>query len=174
MMATEALYLHGKNIMNKVVFKRIDHMAIAVTNLERAIEFYQGTLGMELLERRETRGKNTGMLSAVMDAGVFSIVLIQGTEKESQVSRYIDEYGQGVQHIAFEVSNLEQAHSHLLKKGVEFATDPILGSGLKQVFSKRDEQSGMMYELIERVSGEGFKQENINQLFEKLEKDEIY
>ena len=86
----------------------IDHVAIAVPDLETSIEFYSKVLGFELVERRRTEGTATAMVSAVMKAGPLTFVLIQGTSPQSQVSRFIEHYGPGVQHIAISVENIEE------------------------------------------------------------------
>ena len=156
----------------KHAFSRIDHIAIAVSDLEAALCFYRDTLGMALVERRETQGRRTGMISAVMDAGAFQIVLVEGIGEESQVSRYIARYGHGVQHVAFEVTNIEQMAESLTRDGLRFSTGLLVGPGLKQIFSERDVASGMMYELIERTGESGFQDNNVTQLFEQLEASE--
>jgi len=155
-------------------FMRIDHLAIAVENLEDAIVFYHDTLKLALVERRETQGKSTGMRSAVMSAGNFQIVLVEGTGPESQVSRYIERFGPGVQHVAFEVQDIENTRRALAENGLEFSTSILVAPGLRQTFSKRDQTSGMMFELIERTGEEGFRDSNTTQLFEELEKADAY
>jgi methylmalonyl-CoA/ethylmalonyl-CoA epimerase len=155
-------------------FLRIDHLAIAVESLEDAIVFYRDTLKLPLIERRETLGKSSGMRSAVMSAGNFQIVLIEGTGPESQVSRYIERYGPGVQHVAFEVQDIENTQRALAENGLEFSTSILVAPGLRQAFSKRDPTSGMMFELIERTGEEGFQDSNTTQLFEELEKADAY
>ena len=154
---------------------RIDHVAIAVADLEAAVTLYRDVFGFELLNRREISGAFTGMRSAELNAGGFSIVLVQGTDPASQVSRYIEQFGPGVQHIAVEVDNVEQLADRLRASGMKFATDVIRGNGLIQIFTQRDEPSGMMFEFIERGSTEaGFEQGNIQKLFDQLEAAEAY
>lgn len=154
--------------------KRIDHVAIAVLDLENSIQFYRDILGFKLTERRETKGKTSGMISAVLEAGDFTFVLIQGTEPESQVSEYIQKYGPGVQHVAIEVDDLVKASEKLKEHGYEFATNIIHGAGLDQIFSKRDPGSGMMIELIQRTGEVGFQDGNVQDLFEQLEKNHAF
>lgn len=155
-------------------FLRIDHLAIAVENLEDAIKFYSETMKLPLIERRETLGKSTGMRSAVMSAGSFQIVLIEGTSPKSQVSRYVENYGPGVQHVAFEVQDIENTQRALADNGMEFSTSILVAPGLRQTFSKRDKVSGMMFELIERAGDEGFQDSNVTQLFAELEQADFY
>lgn len=153
---------------------KIDHVAIAVKCIEEALFLYQDVFGFSLLKRREITGAFSGMKSAELDAGGFSIVLVQGTDPESQVSRYIEEYGPGVQHIAIAVDDVELLSKTLKESGVEFATDIIRGNGIVQIFTQRESNSGMMFEFIQRVNMEGFDPVSIQQLFEQLEANEAY
>jgi methylmalonyl-CoA/ethylmalonyl-CoA epimerase len=153
---------------------RIDHVAIAVPDLEVSLAFYR-RLGFQLAERRTTSGEKTGMHSAVLTAGAITIVLIQGTGNESQVNRYIENYGPGVQHIAIEVRDVETLRRELGQVGVEFSTKLIQGSGIRQSFTTRDRGSGMMYEFIEREANDGhFTDESVQELFEQLETNDVY
>lgn len=153
---------------------KIDHVAVAVPDLDASIAFYQ-RLGFELVERRRTAGNDTEMVSAVLRAGAIIMVLIQGTAPGSQVSRYIENYGPGVQHIAIEVRDAEKLRRELCEAGVEFNTSLIQGRGIRQVFTARDRGSGMMYEFIERESNDGdFTDESVRDLFEQLERKGAY
>lgn len=154
---------------------RIDHIAIAVKDLEEALVLYESVFGFSLLKRREVRGSFSGMKSAELDAGGFSIVLVQGTDPQSQVSRYIEQYGSGVQHVAIEVDDVEGVTETLSESGVQFATSVIRADGLIQRFTKRDPNSGMMFEYIQRSENtKGFDVKNIQQLFNQLESNEAY
>ncbi|PCK05307.1 MAG: glyoxalase [Alteromonadaceae bacterium] len=162
-----------KKYLNKN--SRIDHIAIAVKNLEQALFLYEGLFGFTVVKRREIKGVFSGMKSAELDAGGFSVVLLEGTDPESQISRYIDEYGPGVQHVAIEVDDVESLTGTLSESGVKFSTNIIRGDGLTQRFTQRDENSGMMIEFIQRSSSDkGFDPASIQKLFEQLEADEAY
>jgi 4-hydroxyphenylpyruvate dioxygenase-like putative hemolysin len=154
---------------------RIDHIAIAVNDLKEALFLYEGILGFELVNQREIQGDFSGMISAELCAGGFSIVLVQGTDPKSQVSRFIEKYGPGVQHVAIAVEDIESVTNKLKLAGMGFCTDIIRGENLIQIFTKRDSNCGMMFELIKRVkSTEGFDQNNIQSLFEQLEANDAY
>lgn len=153
----------------------IDHVAIAVRDLEESILFYTEKLGFTLEERRETRGKKTAMISAVLRCGPLTFVLLQGTTPESQVTRYVEKYGPGVQHIAIGLSDLPEATEEIAQQGLEFDTGLIKGSGLLQRFSHREEGCGMMFEFIEHTQPDGdFSDESVQQLFEELEAKDSY
>jgi len=151
----------------------VDHVAIAVRDLEESIKLYTDVLGFELKERRRTEGKHTAMVSAVLKAGPVTIVLLQGTSTDSQVSRFVENFGPGVQHVAIGVQNLPEMAEELKAAGMEFDTTVIQSPGLRQIFSKRDPGSGMMFEFIERMGGD-FSDQSVQQLFEQLEQKDSY
>ena len=151
----------------------IDHVAIAVHDLEESIRLYTDVLGFELTERRRTEGKQTAMVSAVLKAGPVTVVLLQGTTPESQVSRFVEHFGPGVQHLALGVENLPEMAEELKAAGMEFDTTVISSPGLRQIFSKRDTGSGQMFEFIERMGGD-FSDQSVQQLFEQLEKKNAF
>ena len=146
----------------------IDHLAIAVRDLEHSIQWYSIVLGFSVEERRSTEGTSTGMISAVMKAGSLTIVLLQGTHPQSQVSQFVDHYGPGVQHVAVRVTDVEAAVNDLRAIGLDFDTPVIGAPGLRQAFSRRDQDSGLMLELLQRTS-EGFADQNVSELFRALE-----
>jgi methylmalonyl-CoA/ethylmalonyl-CoA epimerase len=151
----------------------IDHIAIAVSDLEESVKFYTRVLGFNLVERRKTEGKATAMVSAVLKAGPITVVLLQGTSPESQVSKFIAHYGPGVQHLAIAVENLPELAEVLKSEGMEFDTSVIVSPGLRQIFSHRDPGSGMMFELIERMGGD-FSDQSVQQLFQQLEDKDTF
>lgn len=153
-------------------YKKIDHLAIAVRDIEHAIPFYRDIMGLELVATPSIKSGDTGMKSAVLRAGedAFSIVLVQGTEPASQVCRYIEKYGEGIQHPAFEVDCIENAMEKLTNSGVEFATDIIIGEGIRQCFTRVIPHSGIFIELIERNGEKSFVKPSITNLFEQLDK----
>lgn len=151
----------------------IDHVAIAVKDLEQSITFFTKVFGFELRERRKTEGKHTAMVSAVLKAGQITFVLLQGTSPDSQVSKFIEHYGPGVQHIAIGVKNLPRLADELRRAGLSFDTSVIESAGLRQIFTTRDSGSGIMVEFIERMGGD-FSDSSVQQLFEQLEKKDTF
>jgi len=168
----------GENGAGASVFARsamrIDHVAIAVRDLDAAIAHYGGVLGFELKERRQISGRVSGMDSAVMEAGGVKFVLVQGDSPESNVSRYIEAYGPGVQHVAIEIPDADEALADMRARGVDLLTGIINGPGLDQIFTKREPNSGMQLEIIARAENEGFDPRNVQQLFEAMERENVY
>jgi methylmalonyl-CoA/ethylmalonyl-CoA epimerase len=155
-------------------YKKIDHIAIAVIDLDAGIDFFCNTLGFKLIRRREIHGKNTGMVSAEIEHNDIKFVLCQGTEPNSQVSRLVQNFGPGVAHIALAVDSAQDAETALSATGLQFDTTLIQGAGLSQIFSRRDPNSGLSFEFIARSGEENFLEENVNELFAQLERSGNY
>ncbi len=153
--------------------KGIDHVAIAVRDLEDAIAQYEA-MGFTVESRLETKGEKSAMISAVMKAGPLTFVLLEGTTANSQVTRYIDHYGPGVQHVAIGVEDIEEVCTSLIEAGLEFETDLIEASDLRQRFSKRCLNSGIMLEIIERIDNPNFSEESVEKLFRQLENSDSF
>ncbi|MDT0476285.1 chorismate mutase family protein [Streptomyces sp. DSM 41014] len=151
--------------------QRIDHVAIAVRELEPAIELFRDRYGFELVERRVVDGAASGMDSATLQAGGVTFVLCQGDSPESNVSRYIEHYGPGVQHVALEVSEQAQVQDDLRERDADLLTGIIHGPGLDQSFTRRDTNSGIQLEFVTRTGNEGFDDTNVRELFTAMERD---
>lgn len=155
-------------------YRKIDHIAIAVRDLDAAIQFFTEVLNFTLQRRLTIRGSRTGMNSAEMIHGEIKFVLCQGTEPESVISRLVNDYGPGLAHIALAVDDVHKATDILRENGAAFNTSVIEGPGLRQVFTRRDANSGLSFEFTERTSEEGFLEENVKDLFEQLENSDSY
>jgi methylmalonyl-CoA/ethylmalonyl-CoA epimerase len=155
-------------------YARVDHIALAVRELEPAVALFRDVLGFKLIRRLSTRGTHTGMLSAEMEHNGIRFVLCQGTEPESQVCRLIENYGPGVAHIALEVEDVPGTVAALSAGGLDFDTKVIAGPGLTQAFSSRCANTGMCFEFIARSNESGFLDANVQQLFDQLERADKY
>jgi methylmalonyl-CoA/ethylmalonyl-CoA epimerase len=154
--------------------QRIDHIALAVLDMEQAIHLFRDVLGFELMHRRHIKGARTGMVSAEMQHNGMRFVLCQGTEPESQVSQLVEHFGVGIAHVAIEVDDVDDAVQLLKGRGLSFDTDIIRGNGLTQAFSSRCPNTGMSFEVIRREGEEGFLDSNVQDLFEQLEQSGKY
>ena len=120
-----------------------------------------------------TSGTSTSMISAVLRAAGAVVVLVQGVEPNSQVSRFIEKFGPGVQHIAFRVRDLDVALVNVLLANGAADTPKLTDVGIRQVFLRRDTRTGVRIELIERNGGE-FTDESVRRLFLSMEESGIY
>lgn len=152
---------------------RLDHIAIAVKDLDKAVQWYTSSLGFSEIERRHTAGKSTSMDSAVLKAGDAVIVLVAGNQEESQVNRFIREFGEGVQHIALSVDDISASIEVAETNGAASDTGVMSDVGIKQTFLRRDEGSGVRIELIQRNGGQ-FSDNSVSRLFSEMERLNIY
>jgi methylmalonyl-CoA/ethylmalonyl-CoA epimerase len=151
----------------------VDHIAVAVVDLEESKAWYRGRLGFQCIDERITRGAHTAMTSAVMVSGPVTVVLVQGLQPQSQVSRFIEHFSAGVQHVALRVSNLDAVMRRVDAWGGFADTQIIESPFARQVFLRREGGCGVRIELIERRSS-GFDDRSVEQLFRKFELDDLY
>lgn len=151
----------------------IDHIAIAVKDIDSSIAWYSSALGFSLAERSEVSGDHSGMLYAVMKSGSTTVVLVQGTSPESQVSKFLAAFGAGMHHIAFAVTDLDEAINRVATEGGSADTPIVSDNGIRQAFLQRDPATGVRVELIER-HGIPFSERNVGQLFRALEEKDLY
>ncbi|MBU0688225.1 MAG: VOC family protein [Gammaproteobacteria bacterium] len=150
----------------------IDHVALAVCDIDSALPIY-AALGFKLLDRSEVHGEHSGMLYATLKSRDATLVLVQGTSPASQVSQFIDKFGAGMHHVAFAVSNLDEALRRSYEAGISTDTPVVSDTGIRQTFLHRDERTGVRIELIERHDAP-FSEQNVEQLFRSLEAKGLY
>ncbi|MBA3945468.1 MAG: methylmalonyl-CoA epimerase [Herpetosiphonaceae bacterium] len=98
------------------MLKRIDHIGIAVNDLERATAFYGATYGVTAWERIEIPERY--MAVAVTRIGDISLELITPTDPQAAFANYLAEHGEGVHHIAYEVDDIEASLHTLEGRGI--------------------------------------------------------
>jgi len=154
---------------------RIDHITIAVPEIEKAMRFYQ-MLGFTLVERRVTKGETTSMERAVFRVNDMLVVLLQGHQPESQIDRYLAAYGPGVHHVAFEVKSVAKLMAALEPMGIKFIGTPTTDDcGITQIFTERDPASGMIFEFIEHENNSTrINDSGIQSVFRHLEQSNAY
>lgn len=153
---------------------RIDHVAIAVRDLEAAIAHFRDHYGFDVCERRTVSGTVSGMDSATLRAGGVTFVLCEGDSPHSNVSRYVEYYGPGVQHIAIAVRDQRELLDDLFERGADLLTGIINAPGLDQSFTKREPNSGIQLEFVSRTDNDGFHDANVQELFMAMEREDVY
>jgi chorismate mutase-like protein len=153
---------------------RIDHIAIAVRDLEAAIVHFRDHYGFDVLERRAVSGAVSGMDSATLRAGGVTFVLCEGDSRRSNVSRYVENYGPGVQHVAIAVRDQSELLDDLFERGADLLTGIINAPGLDQSFTKREPNSGIQMEFVSRTDNDGFHDANVQELFMAMEREDVY
>jgi methylmalonyl-CoA/ethylmalonyl-CoA epimerase len=94
----------------------IEHIGIAVENLEEAIPFYEKMLGTECYAVEEV--KDQKVKTAFFKVGQTKIELLESTDPEGPIGKFIEKKGQGIHHIAYAVDNVDKSLKELEEKGV--------------------------------------------------------
>lgn len=98
------------------MIKKVNHIGIAVNSIKDAIKLYTDVLGLEvkgieILEEQKVR-------TAIIPVGETKIELIESTDPEGLIAKYIERRGEGLHHIALEVSDIESTLETLKKRGI--------------------------------------------------------
>lgn len=126
----------------------IHHVAVAVRDLDEAIETYGRLFGAEL-EHRDTVSEQ-GVEAAALRVGDGRIELLAATEADTPVGRFLARRGPGMHHVAYEVDDLEAELAELDERGIELIDhEPRRGLyGLRVAFVHPDASDGVLAELV--------------------------
>lgn len=130
----------------------VDHVGIAVADLDTAISWYRDTFGLEAthVETNEEQGVREAMLSAPGDTGA-QIQLLAPLSPESTIGRFLDRNGPGIQQLAYRVTDIDAASEALRSKGLRLLYDqPRTGTAGSRVnFVHPKDAGGVLVELVE-------------------------
>ncbi len=131
------------------MIKRINHIAIIVSDLESSLAFWRDTLGLELSHTEEVASQES--IVAFLPAGESEVELVQPTTDTSGAARFLAKRGPGLHHIALEVDNLEEMLARLKAKGVRLINEtPIAAAGgNRAAFIHPESANGVLVELYE-------------------------
>jgi methylmalonyl-CoA/ethylmalonyl-CoA epimerase len=132
----------------------IDHVGVAVPDLDEAIAFYRDTLGLELahVEVNEGQGTREAMMRAPGDEGTGTAVqLLAPLAPDTTIGKFLDRKGPGVQQVAYRVTDIEAATEALRAKGLRVLYDePITGTAnSKANFVHPKDTGGVLVELVQ-------------------------
>lgn len=133
------------------LFTHIDHVGIAVADLDEAVAFYTSTYGMTMLheETNEEQGVREAMM-AVGDSG-SCIQLLAPLSPESTIAKFLDRSGPGMQQLAYRVTDIDAACETLRERGLRLLYDvPKRGTSNSRVnFIHPKDAGGVLVELVE-------------------------
>jgi methylmalonyl-CoA/ethylmalonyl-CoA epimerase len=95
----------------------IEHIGIAVTSLEEAIPYYENTLGLKCYAVEEVADQK--VKTAFFMVGQTKIELLESTDPEGPIGKFLEKKGPGVHHLAFAVDNVNEALAEVAEKGVQ-------------------------------------------------------
>jgi methylmalonyl-CoA/ethylmalonyl-CoA epimerase len=131
------------------VFGRIDHVGVAVTDLDAAVSLYEGSFGMTLAHRETIRDQ--GVRAVLMDVGSNHLELLEPLDADTPVGRFIDRRGAGLHHVAYRVSDIDSTLRALRDAGLRLIDEtPRTGIRHSRVaFLHPAATGGVLSELVE-------------------------
>jgi len=127
----------------------IEHLGIAVNSLDEAIPYYESILGIKCYAIEEV--KDQKVKTAFFQIGQTKIELLESTDPEGPIGKFLEKRGQGIHHLAFAVEGIEESLDELAEKGVQLIDKkPRKGAeGLDIAFLHPKSTFGVLTELCE-------------------------
>jgi methylmalonyl-CoA/ethylmalonyl-CoA epimerase len=131
------------------MFDRIDHVGVAVSDLEAATALYVGTLGMPMAHRE--RVESQGVEAALLDVGDGHVELLQPLGADTVVGKFIERRGEGLHHVAYAVEDIEATLERLRGAGLELIDEqPRVGiRGSRVAFVHPRATGSVLTEIVE-------------------------
>ena len=137
------------------LFTAIDHVGIAVPDLDEAIAFYRDTYGMRVLH--EETNEEQGVREAMVGVGSSGscIQLLAPLSESSTIAKFLDRHGPGIQQLAYRVEDVEKVSQVLRERGIRTLYDePRRGTAGSRInFLHPKDAGGVLVELVEPAAG---------------------
>lgn len=132
------------------MFEKIDHIGIAVASLDEALKFYRDQLGLDFKGTEVVNEQKVKV--AFFPVGESKLELLESTDPDGPVGKFIAKKGEGIHHLSFRVSNIEAKLQQLQESGVSLIDEkPRFGAGgAKIAFLHPKSTGGILIELCER------------------------
>jgi methylmalonyl-CoA epimerase len=131
------------------MFKGLDHLVVAVKDLDASVKRYETIYGMEVSDRSEAAA--AGMKMAFFRFGESYVELVSNLGDEGPIARRLADRGEGVHLVAMKVDDLDKTLAELREKGVRLVGDPGAGNPVRgQVFVHPSETGGVLTQLVQR------------------------
>lgn len=128
---------------------KVDHIGIAVRSIEEALPFYINVLKGTLEDRYTSDVPGVEVHVAVVQTQGQTVELLEPTNRESPIARFIRQKGKGVHHIAYRVEDLDQAIQDARDKGIRFLEDTLRTNarGRRLIYLNPASTEGTLFEL---------------------------
>lgn len=128
---------------------RVEHIGIAVKNIDKANELYAKLLGVPHYKMEEVVSE--GVNTSFFKVGPNKIELLEATKEDSAIAKFIEKRGEGIHHIAFEVADIYQEMERLKKEGFTLLnSEPKKGADNKLIcFVHPKDTTGVLIELCQ-------------------------
>jgi len=129
---------------------RVDHIGVAVKSIEETKKLYHDLLGLPHAGNETVEEQK--VTTAFFPVGDTEVELLESTSDDGPIAKYLEKRGEGVQHVAFRVENIEEALAELKEKGIKLIDEkPRRGAGgAKIAFLHPKSTYGVLVELCER------------------------
>lgn len=130
--------------------KKINHVAIAVTDFDESLKFWRDALGLELDHTEDVPSQKSKV--AFLPIGDSEVELVQPTEEGTGVAKFLAKNGPGMHHLCFEVDDIDGMLADLKEKGVRLINpEPLVLEGRKMAFIHPKSANGVLVELYELI-----------------------
>jgi methylmalonyl-CoA epimerase len=135
------------------MFARIDHVGVAVEDLDAAIALHEATYGMELVHREMV--EEQGVEAVLLDVGENHVELLRPLSEDTPVGKFLAKRGPGLHHVAYQVQDIETALSALREQGVRLIDEtPRTGiRGSRVAFLHPAASGAVLTEIVEPSGG---------------------
>lgn len=135
------------------VFGRIDHIGVAVEDIDAAIELYEGSFGMELAHRETV--EEQGVEAVLLDVGDGHVELLAPLGAETPVGKFMAKNGAGLHHVAYAVDDIDSALERIAAAGIKLIdAEPRIGIRESRVaFLHPRSTGGVLTEIVEPAGG---------------------
>ncbi len=135
------------------MFGLIDHVGVAVSDLDRALALYEGTFGMPLVHRETVTEQ--GVEAVLLDVGDGHVELLAPLGPETLVGKFVAKRGEGLHHVAYRVDDIDATIAALQEAGVQLidAEARVGIRGSRVAFLHPKSTGGVLTELVEPASG---------------------
>jgi methylmalonyl-CoA/ethylmalonyl-CoA epimerase len=131
------------------MFEALDHVGVAVSDLDAAIALYEGTMGMPLVHRETV--EEQGVEAALLDVGDSHVELLKATGPDTPVGKFVSSRGEGLHHVAYRVGDIEATLAGLREQGVRLIDEQArVGIRSSRVaFLHPKSTGGVLTEIVE-------------------------
>jgi methylmalonyl-CoA/ethylmalonyl-CoA epimerase len=133
------------------MFRKIEHLGIAVTNMEESLRLYEDLLGHTCYKTEVVESEF--VKTAFIQVGESKIELLEATNSDSAIAKFLEKKGQGFHHVAFDVENIDVEIERLLNKGFDLIhkTAKVGADNKRIAFLHPKATNGLLVELCQEI-----------------------
>jgi methylmalonyl-CoA epimerase len=126
----------------------IDHVGIAVKDIERTAFFFEQVFGAELIRKNIVEDQK--LISGILSLGNTKLELMQSLDKEGVIEKFIQKKGEGIHHISIRVENLDRVKEQLELRNIKVSSE-LTFKGSRIIFIYPKSTFGVLFEVFEKT-----------------------